>query len=78
MKACGAIIGGFPQYEHRYKVPPMWARGADILFYERLNEDSKDQVLEVVQEMLAELSAEREETQGASKKKKRRSTWFGW
>ncbi|MCJ1248293.1 hypothetical protein MMC30_005510 [Trapelia coarctata] len=76
MKACGAILGGFPPHSPGYKVPPVWARGASILFYERLNEDNKDLVLEGVQEMLADLSAEPAETQGPNKKKRRRSTWF--
>jgi hypothetical protein len=56
LKACGAIIGGFLPYDAEHKVPPRWANGTEILFYERLNEDNKDQVLEGVQEMIASLS----------------------
>lgn len=57
LKACGAIIGGFLPYDAEHKVPPRWANGTEILFYERLNEDNMDQVLDGVEEMMVDLSS---------------------
>jgi len=71
LKACGAIIGGFLPYDAEHKVPPRWANGTELLFYERLNEDNKDQVLDGVQEMIVGLSPQPDETRGAKRKKKR-------
>lgn len=71
MKACGVIIGGFLPYTPAYRVPPEWASGAEILFYERLNEDNKYQVLEGVQDMIADLTKQPEVNKCATKKRKR-------
>ncbi|MCJ1396344.1 hypothetical protein MMC18_009233 [Xylographa bjoerkii] len=40
----GAILGEFPPHAAGSKVPALWARGADMLFYELINEDNRDDI----------------------------------
>ena len=44
-QAYAAIIGEFPPSAPESKVPSEWSAGTDLLFYERINEDNRDQIM---------------------------------
>ncbi|MCJ1401386.1 hypothetical protein MMC11_004599 [Xylographa trunciseda] len=55
----GAIIGEFPPIKAGHKVPAAWADGADVLFYERINDDDSDAVIASAQTYVADVLAGR-------------------
>ena len=59
MRASGAIIGEIPPSAPESKVPSAWADGTDCLFYERINEDNRTQIMEEANHICSETMAGR-------------------
>jgi len=75
MNIDGIILGGIkPANARKRRVPAEWDNGADLLFYERVDNPAAETVLEIVREA-ADIVQERQEkvggeTQGEPKKRK--------
>ncbi|MCJ1384467.1 antigen identified by monoclonal antibody Ki-67 [Xylographa soralifera] len=54
----GAIVGEFPPCEPGFKVPTEWSEGADVLFYELINESDRDAVMAVAQKVMKPVLAD--------------------